>query len=466
MAEQAALCDIRRKSCNADRFSLPRWHSRMITIDRERFIRLSEQGLRLSILFTVFFIPISESIKNIAFAFTLAMWALKMAGCRRFDMRIPTLGWFFFGLLGVSFMSAMRWDVLTFCGPLNVARGIADVFMYTSLFLLIVNTLSLESQVWSALLVSIVATGIGDVAGIYNYLLVPTTAVRLSIPGLSFTAAYLAMALVVMAALLIHIQFDVRWRILIGGVMVLSVVALVFTHTRSMWLVTGLNLGILSAMRRIWRWPLALLVFFVVVAFVAMQSDILIRQRVASLKTPWQDTSFLDRIPIWKSALRMTRDHPFLGVGPKCFKASREKYHVPGSFSQAHNLFFSVAAELGGLGLLALLALIGAYAQFLVRVRRLLTSDLANALWFACLGSFLVVLIGGILDPLFGHQVALFFSTLTGLLIVSTDLAGRSGPSALPDPCEVSGGGSRGTAAGCVRTGGVHCLSAQRRPTG
>lgn len=207
--------------------------------------------------------------------------------------------------------------------------------------------------------------------------------------------------------------------------MVLSVVALIFTHTRSMWLITGLNLGILSVMRRAWRWPLALLVLFVVVAFAAMQSDMLIRQRVTSLKTPWQDTSFLDRIPIWKSALKMARDHPFLGVGPKCFRPSQEKYDVPKGFSQAHNLLIHVAAELGGLGLVALLALIGAYAHFLVTIRRRVECDLARALWYAALGSFLVILGGGIMDPLLGHQVALLFATLTGLLIVATDLTER-----------------------------------------
>ena len=418
----------------------------MIAIGRARWIRLTEQGLRLSILFTVFFIPISESAKNISIGLALAMWALSMVELRRFEMRIPTLGWFFLGLLGAVTLSAMRWDVLNVCGPFNVARGIADVFVYSSFFLLIVNTLNSETQVWSVLSVSIIATGIGDLAGIYKYLLVPTTAVRLSIPGLSFTAAYLAMALVMMAALLIHIQLDVRWRILIGSVMVLSVVALVFTHTRSMWLITGLNLGILSVMRRVWKWPIALLALFVVVAFAAMGSDALIKQRVASLKAPWQDTSFLDRIPIWKSALRMARDHPFLGVGPKCFKANRQKYNVPENIGQAHNLLIHVSAELGGLGLIALLCFMGAYAQFLARVRRRVTSDLTRALWLASLGSFLVVLIGGIIDPLFGHQVALFFSTLTGLLIVSTGLVGRRGLSASPDPCEVSGRSSRGAA--------------------
>lgn len=404
----------------------------MMTIDRERFIRFTEQGLRLSILFTVFVMPISESAKNIGFASALTMWALRTVGRRRFDMRIPTLGWFFFGLVGVSFMSAMRWDVLNFCGVLNVARGIADVFIYSSFFLLIVNTLNSESQVKSTLLTMIVATGIGDVAGIYRYFLVPTTAVRLSVPGLSFTAAFLAMALVAMAALLIHARLDVRWRICIGAVMVLSVVALVFTHTRSMWLITGLNLGILSVMGRVWKWPIILLAFFVAVAFGAVKSDMLIKQRVVSLMAPWQDTSFLGRIPIWKGALGMVQDHPFLGVGPKCFKPSREKYNVPQEFGQAHNLFVHVAAELGGLGLLALLALIGAYAHFLVTVRRQLGCDLARALWYAAAGSFLVILGGGIIDPLLGHQVALLFATLTGLLIVAKDFARNPSLSAQP----------------------------------
>src|SRR5574337_272945 len=256
------------------------------------------------------------------------MWALRAVGCRRFDMRIPTLGWFFFGLLGVSFMSAMRWDVLNACGALNVARGITDIFIYSFFCLLIVNSLNSESHVRSVMLTMIVATGIGDVAGIYRYFLVPTTAVRLSVPGLSFTAAFLAMTLIAMAALLIHIRLDIRWRVCIGAVMTLSAVALVFTHTRSMWLITGLNLGILSVMGRVWKWPIILLAFFVVVAFGAVKSDMLIKQRVVSLMAPWQDTSFLGRIPIWKGALAMVQDHPFLGVGPKCFKPSRGSWQL------------------------------------------------------------------------------------------------------------------------------------------
>jgi O-antigen ligase len=418
----------------------------MITIDRERGIRLTEQGLMVCILATVVFIPISESAKNISIALALTMWALSMAELRRFEVRVPMLGWFFLGLLGATTLSAMRWDVLNVCGPLNVARGIADVFIYTSFFLLIANTLSSEAQVWPVLLISIVATGIGDLAGIYTYFLVPTTAVRLSIPGLSFTAAYLAMALVVMAALLIHVRFDVRWRILIGSVMVLSVVALVFTHTRSMWLITGLNLGLLGAMTRVWKWLFALFAFFVLVAFAAMQSDALIKQRVASLKTPWQDASFVERISVWKGALRMARDHPLLGVGPKCFKANREKYGVPESFGQAHNLWFHVAAELGGLGVLTLIVFIAAYASLLIKIRRNVSTDLAKALWMGCLGSFLVILIGGIIDPVvFRQQAALFFSTLTGLLMVSTGLVSSKKLAASPDPCELSGRSSRGT---------------------
>jgi O-antigen ligase len=295
-----------------------------------------------------------------------------------------------------------------------------------------VNTLNSESQVKSVLLTMIVATGIGDVAGIYKYFLVPTTAVRLSVPGLSFTAAFLAMALIAMAALLMHIQLDIRWRVCIGTVMTLSAVALVFTHTRSMWLITGLNLGILSVMGRVWKWPIILLAFFVVVAFGAVKSDMLIKQRVVSLMAPWQDTSFLGRIPIWKGALAMVQDHPFLGVGPKCFKLSGEKYNVPQEFGQAHNLFVHVAAELGSLGLLALLALIGAYAHFLVTVRRRLGCDLARALWWAAVGCFLVILGGGIIDPLLSHQVALLFATLTGLLIVAKDFAQSPSLSAQP----------------------------------
>lgn len=74
------------------------------------------------------------------------------------------------------------------------------------------------------------------------------------------------------------------------------------------------------------------------------------------------------RMPIWRAAANIVRDHPWLGVGPGNYTvamldggyAEKLLYQVEGRYSgaeQAHNLLIHVAAETGVFGALFLLAL-------------------------------------------------------------------------------------------------------------
>jgi O-antigen ligase len=74
------------------------------------------------------------------------------------------------------------------------------------------------------------------------------------------------------------------------------------------------------------------------------------------------------RMPIWRAAANIVRDHPWLGVGPGNYTvamldggyAEKFLYQVEGRYSgaeQAHNLLIHVAAETGVFGALFLLAL-------------------------------------------------------------------------------------------------------------
>jgi len=93
------------------------------------------------------------------------------------------------------------------------------------------------------------------------------------------------------------------------------------------------------------------------------------------------------------AALLAYTDHPVLGVGPGAFPKNYQRYanlvggevHDTIKFGplkgtsperQAHNMFLSIAAELGTLGLATLLWLLFVTARSLLRVRRqLLHSD-------------------------------------------------------------------------------------------
>ena len=74
------------------------------------------------------------------------------------------------------------------------------------------------------------------------------------------------------------------------------------------------------------------------------------------------DTSLFQRIEIWRTTIRMIKDHPIFGVGAGQYKSHFNEYIDPTSPDRdtvfAHNLFLQVAAEFGLAGLLVFCAII------------------------------------------------------------------------------------------------------------
>jgi O-antigen ligase len=83
--------------------------------------------------------------------------------------------------------------------------------------------------------------------------------------------------------------------------------------------------------------------------------------RFAALLNVGQGTTFF-RLKLWRSSLRMIRDHPLLGVGPGNFlDAYRTRYILPTAWEEfnlghAHNLLLDHWTRLGGPGVVAGLA--------------------------------------------------------------------------------------------------------------
>jgi O-antigen ligase len=82
------------------------------------------------------------------------------------------------------------------------------------------------------------------------------------------------------------------------------------------------------------------------------------------------DVSSMERVPIFKAALKMYREHPVNGVGVRAFPSAYMVYAEPGDVHieksggksgalHAHNLVLEVMSDTGTIGLLGLLAAIG-----------------------------------------------------------------------------------------------------------
>lgn len=155
-----------------------------------------------------------------------------------------------------------------------------------------------------------------------------------------------------------------------GAAAVLFGVALAFTYSRGAWLAGGMVLLAAVAVLRPRRWRTAVFRSALIVLAVAGAVGLLgraarsgapsaVASRAASLADP-EDASVHGRRLFWRGALEIFADHPVLGTGPGTFGAAYSAYQrEAGAYARdPHNLYLQAAAEMGVVGLAALLTLL------------------------------------------------------------------------------------------------------------
>lgn len=147
-------------------------------------------------------------------------------------------------------------------------------------------------------------------------------------------------------------------------VILLSLGALLFNGTRGAWLAILLILLVLAII--VWRKRVkVLLASFLVMTFlvVAILQIPFIQERAVTL-SDLQYQSNSERVLLWNSSWKMFHDYPVFGIGLGSFaKQYRDKYISPlakePELGHAHNNFFHMMAETGGVGLLSFIFLFG-----------------------------------------------------------------------------------------------------------
>ena len=389
-------------------------------VRQDKILGFLDQAIWWSLVAMIVAIPLAETPKTICFISALMCWLVKMAITRDCRIKIPRLGWFLLAWLGATVLSTFNSE----CG----IKGVADVLMYVSFFLLIVNVVDSERRIMQLFWAVVIGIGLGDVAGLWRTI---SEAVRmhaemdrLYILSLGAVAPYLVMVLSLMMGVAYHVRWDKKEWFLIGLVALLSIASLILTYTRSMWIVLLLVIIIFVVLQKSW-WPAIAAAVLIAGLGFGLATSSVIRDRAYELTKLQHDASFESRFGVWKGALAMVQDRPLLGVGAKCFMASRVKYQLPGSLTdlrQAHNQVLNVGAETGIIGLAAFLAWIGYYTVFLFKLAWSTRNNLAKALWLSAIGSFLTIVLHGMVDASFGAELALLFMLIAGCLIVAQDL--------------------------------------------
>jgi O-antigen ligase len=193
-------------------------------------------------------------------------------------------------------------------------------------------------------------------------------------------AGFLELLLPVALALVIAGRVKPLGRILLGYAVLAMAAGIFLTFSRGGWLAAGCGLAFVLlalARNRDYRWPalVGLLVLLVGGGALAVRTQFM-QQRLraaADLNTGERNT----RINIWRAAVAMWKDHPWLGVGPAHFNERFKQYRTfwaHGEPERAHNDYLDALADWGvaGAGLAAIPWFLLAYGivRTLRQVRR------------------------------------------------------------------------------------------------
>lgn len=234
-------------------------------------------------------------------------------------------------------------------------------------------------------------------------------------------------------------------RLVLGLAGLAAVVQLGLALSRGAYI--GCTLGLLvllatqpTARRAFGRLLLPVAALAVGLAVAAPQSPLsIVGQRVGSI-TSAADNPYDDRPAIWSEAMREFAASPWVGQGPGAYPyvSTRSVRAAQGIEAEhAHNVLLTVAAELGGLGLVAVVGLTLAVGLALLRAGRAARDPRDAVLVAAVAGALATILGQGLVDVTLRNS---YLSTTCWLLVGLAFAADRLFTS--PDPSPALGRGS------------------------
>jgi O-antigen ligase len=214
----------------------------------------------------------------------------------------------------------------------------------------------------------------------------------------NYYASLLALALLPALALLIGDVKRNLWLVVPAGA---ALVGLMFSLSRGGILGFAVGLLVLLAWRRARRVALVLVGLLVVLTLAGanpvVSSDYFgaVEERLASIQHPTRESK---RPEIWATAIDITAQHPFTGVGVNQFKfeaSSRLLFERGDPIENAHSVYLSLAAETG---LIAFACFLAFLAQLAVRAALAARAPerLRRALGLGLMASLVAFLVQGL----------------------------------------------------------------------
>jgi len=372
------------------------------------------------LLATISVAPFSISLYEIVSSFLFFAWIIKLIRDKK-RLEIPPLGWFFLIYLFISILSAMNshYSLEAFKGVWNVAR-------YTLIFFLVINTVHSLDQVKKILWILAVSTSLWALAGmIYHSLFLQKEFFTLvgffSLGNKHAVAQYLQMTLSILIGVFLTHSFPRGEMALLVIAILVCLLAFFLSGAKTMWLVFIIILVLYAFLCRSHKLfagiGILLILFFIMVGLSSP-----VKTLATHISQGPNAPSMQERYLGWKQSYAMFRDHPILGVGPKCYFPASKNYQIIENFGQAHNMIIHVAIEMGLIGVGGLIAWIAYYIYFIATYRKTIPHPIFLGLWLAGVAYFVTLGIGGLTDVILGGEYSLIFMLLAGLLQTGKNL--------------------------------------------
>lgn len=234
--------------------------------------------------------------------------------------------------------------------------------------------------------------------------------------------AVLAMFYPIVWAYLWSKNLTINTKIVIGVIIALLTLAIILSYTRAAWVsLVGVVFLYFLVQAKIRWWIVVMLAIGAIGAGFAFQEQVLMKleknrqdssddlaEHVNSISNVATDASNLERINRWSAALRMFEERPMLGFGPGTYKFYYAPYQHSsqltiistnfGDLGNAHSEYFGPLAEMGVLGLITFLLIIGiAIYKFIVVYYDTKSREMQLVLMGAFLG-FITYVVHGTLN--------------------------------------------------------------------
>jgi O-antigen ligase len=290
-----------------------------------------------AIVLTVFFLPLSESLKNIAYVVALVAYLALIIIGGRGEIVMPPVGWFFLASLGVAIASA-----LASAHARQAWRGVWEIFRYTGFFFSSVAGSGSEMDL--GLLVAAVAGGGLAASVMVGRVLVSGYTIHdfkmFSLGNKNAVAQYLVMMLAMMLGMADRLQVARVGATLLAVGAGSSLVLLGLSTARTIWAALVVTVVVMVG----WRRPrvvvpaLGLLVIVVVGATLAQPE---VARRVTALSHAGTYLDVGERTDIWRWAVSLWRDHRGWRRSPdlRLYAARRETRLGRGTPSRRTDLF-------------------------------------------------------------------------------------------------------------------------------